>query len=205
MPLVVMVGFPCSGKTRRAHELAALLEEKIKVHNDNVAASESTTSLGNNSTSATSSKSGNSINNNSSESTDHANIASKSFSSLSLNSVATPGCSLSKSGSLKMKGRRQPKLFPYQPKVVVINEESLMLDKSIGYSNANEEKKVRGALFSSVERHLSMDRIVILDSMNYIKGFRYQLHCAVKNVGTSQITVLFIHTSHIVLIFKILI
>lgn len=33
-------------------------------------------------------------------------------------------------------------------------------------------------------RHISRDEITILDSLNYIKGYRYELHCVVKSQKT---------------------
>lgn len=53
----------------------------------------------------------------------------------------------------------------------------------------NEEKKARGTFISAVERFLSVDDIVIADGMNYIKGFRYQLHCVTKAVPTPHCVV----------------
>ncbi|CEP08457.1 hypothetical protein [Parasitella parasitica] len=50
--------------------------------------------------------------------------------------------------------------------------------------HAREEKKARGALLSAVERCLSKDDIVIADALNYIKGFRYQLYCIARGIGT---------------------
>lgn len=66
----------------------------------------------------------------------------------------------------------------------LINEESLHLEKSVVYSNSNEEKKARSVLFGAVERHLSKNTLVILDSLNYIKGFRYQAYCIARAIGT---------------------
>ncbi|KAJ3102557.1 hypothetical protein HDU97_000426 [Phlyctochytrium planicorne] len=74
----------------------------------------------------------------------------------------------------------------YQPTVIIVNEESLLTVRSQAYEDANEEKKMRGALISGVERHLRRDQVVILDSMNYIKGFRYQLHCISKAARTTH-------------------
>lgn len=54
---------------------------------------------------------------------------------------------------------------------------------------AREEKKARGALLSAVERLLSKDDIVIADGMNYIKGFRYQLYCVARAIGTPHCVV----------------
>ncbi|KAI3661600.1 hypothetical protein MP638_007088 [Amoeboaphelidium occidentale] len=39
------------------------------------------------------------------------------------------------------------------------------------------EKKQRADLMSKVERELARDKMLIVDSYNYIKGFRYQLYC----------------------------
>jgi protein KTI12 len=36
---------------------------------------------------------------------------------------------------------------------------------------------------------MNKDTIVILDSLNYIKGFRYQLYCAAKEAGVRVCTV----------------
>lgn len=55
--------------------------------------------------------------------------------------------------------------------------------------DAREEKKARGALLSAVERTLSKDDIVIADALNYIKGFRYQLYCIARAIGTPHCVV----------------
>ncbi|KAJ3021768.1 kti12, chromatin associated [Thoreauomyces humboldtii] len=75
------------------------------------------------------------------------------------------------------------------PQVVVLNEETLGIDKLLAYSSPLEEKKARGTLLSAVERHLSRDTITICDSLNYIKGFRYQLFCIARALGTPHCTV----------------
>jgi protein KTI12 len=72
--------------------------------------------------------------------------------------------------------------------VHVINDETLGLQKSI-YSNSQSEKLARGELLSAVQRNLTKNDIVIVDALNYIKGFRYQLYCTSREVGTSQCTV----------------
>lgn len=50
-------------------------------------------------------------------------------------------------------------------------------------ANASE-KDARAAIYGAVKRILSDKDIVILDGMNYIKGWRYQLHCESKAVRT---------------------
>ncbi|KAI0395357.1 chromatin associated protein KTI12 [Xylariaceae sp. FL0594] len=50
-------------------------------------------------------------------------------------------------------------------------------------ANASE-KDARAALYGAVKRVLSDRDIVILDGLNYIKGWRYQLYCEAKAVRT---------------------
>uniref|UniRef100_A0A8C5PB41 Protein KTI12 homolog n=1 Tax=Leptobrachium leishanense TaxID=445787 RepID=A0A8C5PB41_9ANUR len=99
MPLVIMCGFPCSGKSRRAKELQEYLEKS---------------------------------------------------------------------------GR----------KVHIIGDHVLELDKNAVYADSRKEKEVRGPLRAAVERQLNKEDIVILDSLNYIKGYRYELFCLIKHVQT---------------------
>jgi protein KTI12 len=59
------------------------------------------------------------------------------------------------------------------------------------YETSNAEKQTRGALKSAFDRAVGKSdgsnknsrRLVILDSLNYIKGFRYELHCISKASG----------------------
>lgn len=55
--------------------------------------------------------------------------------------------------------------------------------------DVNEEKKVRAALLAASERFVSKDTIVILDSLNYIKGFRYQLYCQARAASTPHLVI----------------
>lgn len=50
-------------------------------------------------------------------------------------------------------------------------------------ANASE-KDARAAVYAAVKRVLSDRDFVILDGLNYIKGWRYQLHCEAKAVRT---------------------
>lgn len=52
------------------------------------------------------------------------------------------------------------------------------------YSDSAREKALRGALRAAVERRLSRQDVVILDSLNYIKGFRYELYCLARAART---------------------
>jgi protein KTI12 len=42
---------------------------------------------------------------------------------------------------------------------------------------------------AGVERFLSKDVVVILDSMNYIKGYRYELYCIARAMRTPNCVV----------------
>lgn len=46
--------------------------------------------------------------------------------------------------------------------------------------DSSKEKSVRSEMRGDVERYLSRENVLILDGLNYIKGFRYELHCIVK-------------------------
>ncbi|KAJ0423643.1 chromatin associated protein KTI12-domain-containing protein [Aspergillus carlsbadensis] len=53
------------------------------------------------------------------------------------------------------------------------------------YDTARTEKEARGLAYTRGKRALGRDSFVILDGMNYIKGYRYQLWCEAKALGTT--------------------
>ena len=67
---------------------------------------------------------------------------------------------------------------------VLLNEEILSIAKSSGYKDSHAEKSTRGVLKSAVHHNLSSEVYVIIDSLNYIKGFRYELFCIAKTLKT---------------------
>ncbi|KAG8956297.1 hypothetical protein FRC04_004377 [Tulasnella sp. 424] len=73
-------------------------------------------------------------------------------------------------------------------KVVVISDDSLSVDRS-SYDDSRSEKPARGAAFTALTRNLGKDTIVIMDGMNYIKGFRYQMHCAGREAQVRMCTI----------------
>ncbi|KAI9293013.1 chromatin associated protein KTI12 [Neoconidiobolus thromboides FSU 785] len=75
-------------------------------------------------------------------------------------------------------------------KVELYNDEKLGFFKS-SYATQYEEKKLRGALLACAERLVNKDTILILDSNNYIKGFRYQLYCVARANATNHCVVQF--------------
>ncbi|XP_041034605.1 protein KTI12 homolog [Carcharodon carcharias] len=100
MPLVILCGFPCSGKSRRAAELSEFVREKL------------------------------------------------------------------------------------QRKVVAVGERSVGAERNSVYSDSRKEKELRGTLKAEVERKINKEDVVIMDSLNYIKGYRYELFCLVKHAQT---------------------
>ena len=48
----------------------------------------------------------------------------------------------------------------------------------------------RGSIKSAVDRTLTSSNTVIVDSMNYIKGFRYELYCSARTMRTPTCVVL---------------
>ncbi|EDV95347.1 protein KTI12 homolog [Drosophila grimshawi] len=63
-----------------------------------------------------------------------------------------------------------------------------LYEKNAFFNSSQSEKVVRSDLKSEASRHLNKDDVVILDAGNYIKGFRYELHCMTKAVRTTQCT-----------------
>lgn len=69
-------------------------------------------------------------------------------------------------------------------KVHIVGDEDQGIDKNSVYADSQKEKNLRGALRAEVERKVNKDDIVILDSLNYIKGYRYELFCLIKHTQT---------------------
>ncbi|KAL4064201.1 chromatin associated protein KTI12 [Scleroderma yunnanense] len=72
--------------------------------------------------------------------------------------------------------------------VVVLSDDSLSIDRS-AYDDSKSEKPARGSLFTAIQRSLGRNNIVIVDSLNYIKGFRYQMYCAAREMKVRVCTV----------------
>ncbi len=70
-------------------------------------------------------------------------------------------------------------------KVILHSDHSLGIKHEM-YRESNTEKAARAAQMTAVKRDISKNNIVILDTMSYNKGFRYQLHCEVKSAYTTN-------------------
>ncbi|KAH8653514.1 chromatin associated protein KTI12 [Xylariales sp. PMI_506] len=118
MPLIILAGFPTSGKTTRAKQLHEYLTERIKT-------------------------------------------------------ASADG--------------------PPKYRLHLISDQTLSISRSVydlsslpahARSANASEKDARASIYGAVKRVLSDKDIVILDGLNYIKGWRYQLHCESKAVRT---------------------
>jgi protein KTI12 len=81
-------------------------------------------------------------------------------------------------------------------KVVLINLETLSLDRVSSYTTPANEKETHSSMKSLVDKSLSKDTIVICDYLNYIKGVRYELFCLARALGTSHCVVCTQHALH---------
>ena len=72
--------------------------------------------------------------------------------------------------------------------VIYHSDETLGISKDV-YKDSTQEKHARGTQMSAVKRDLARNTIVVLDTMAYIKGFRYQLYCEAKGLATPHCVV----------------
>ncbi|EPS66192.1 hypothetical protein M569_08584 [Genlisea aurea] len=70
-----------------------------------------------------------------------------------------------------------------KPSVRIVNESAFHLDRNQRYADMPAEKNLRGVLRSEIDRSLSKDSIIIVDSLNNIKGYRYELWCLARGAG----------------------
>jgi protein KTI12 len=66
----------------------------------------------------------------------------------------------------------------------IVTETTIQLDKNECYKNAYNEKMALGALRSEIERRLHTTRVLVFDSLNLIKGYRYEIWCLARGAGT---------------------
>lgn len=96
-------------------------------------------------------------------------------------------CGLPCSGKTRYAERIASKLeeeMERDEKVVVVDESMMHVGKNQGYADAAKEKSTRGTLKSKVERELTKKNYVVLDAMNAIKGYRYELWCIARAAAT---------------------
>ena len=130
MALVTIVGYPCSGKSRRSAQLASAFE---------------------------------------------ARLSDPNYTGPTLKLITVSDDSL------------------HVPRSVYDGPRLLHLPRRVpadaSWSDSVAEKSGRANLFAAVTRSLAADTIVICDSVNYIKGFRYQMYCAAREAHARVCTV----------------
>ncbi|KAL1776743.1 KTI12-like [Sigmodon hispidus] len=94
-------------------------------------------------------------------------------------------CGLPSSGKSRRTEELRQALAGEGHRVYVVDDASVLggQDATV-YGDSAGEKALRAALRAAVERHLSRQDVVILDSVNYIKGFRYELYCLARAACT---------------------
>ncbi|KAG8812257.1 hypothetical protein FRC19_003274 [Serendipita sp. 401] len=80
--------------------------------------------------------------------------------------------------------------------IVLISDDTLSLSRD-GYNDGRAEKPQRAALFTAVQRNLAKNTVLIVDGLNYIKGFRYQMYCAAREANVRVATVFIAATAEI--------
>ncbi|KAG2438045.1 hypothetical protein HXX76_005658 [Chlamydomonas incerta] len=68
--------------------------------------------------------------------------------------------------------------------VELVDEPSLHLERNAAYTGTFNEKNTRAKLKSQTERVVGRKGVTILDSINNIKGYRYELWCVARAAGT---------------------
>ncbi|KAJ7703286.1 chromatin associated protein KTI12 [Mycena rosella] len=84
-------------------------------------------------------------------------------------------------------------ILPPHLSVKVVSDESLNIPPS-AYDDSRAEKPARGALFTAIQRLMAQDTVLIVDAPNYIKGFRYQIYCAAREMKLRVCTVYVVAT-----------
>ena len=218
MPLVLFVGLPASGKTTRAKQLLAHLQQhlfpqQITAKDDSNQPDSLTPSTGSLSTSPLPlppSAPSPTIDESKDDSTVHLSglsltgtPAAQPASNDSPSAASSPTVgSTSDAPFTKSKGPAKPSkssfsTSPPSPaaasspisELLLINHESLSLPRSTFYSSPQNEKAGRSAIRASVERHLTSSRLLLVDYVNDIKGFRYELWCRAREMGSTYCVV----------------
>ncbi|XP_012494920.1 PREDICTED: protein KTI12 homolog [Propithecus coquereli] len=94
-------------------------------------------------------------------------------------------CGLPYSGKSRRAEELREALATEGRSVYVVDDAAVLgAEDATVYGDSAREKALRGALRAAVERQLSRQDVVIVDSLNYIKGFRYELYCLARAART---------------------
>ncbi|KAG2130798.1 chromatin associated protein KTI12 [Suillus bovinus] len=69
-----------------------------------------------------------------------------------------------------------------------LSKTSMLMIDADDLCHSLQEKTARATLFTAITRHIYKDTILIVDGMNDIKGFRYQLYCKAREAGVRVAT-----------------
>jgi protein KTI12 len=69
--------------------------------------------------------------------------------------------------------------------VVLINAEKFNINKENMYKTFAKEKELRAFFRSNINKSLTKDNLVIVDSLNYIKGLRYEMFCLARTAKST--------------------
>eukprot|EP00996_Jenningsia_fusiforme_P000882 NODE_1801_length_1402_cov_29.601626_g1629_i0.p1 GENE.NODE_1801_length_1402_cov_29.601626_g1629_i0~~NODE_1801_length_1402_cov_29.601626_g1629_i0.p1 ORF type:complete len:458 (+),score=76.29 NODE_1801_length_1402_cov_29.601626_g1629_i0:80-1375(+) len=98
-------------------------------------------------------------------------------------------CGVPCSGKTTLALKLKTHLAEKGQEVTLINEESLGIEKAEGYAGSYSEKQTRARFKQAVEQAVSPANVVICDTVNYIKGFRYELWCLARSMETTYCVV----------------
>ncbi|KAG5674092.1 hypothetical protein PVAND_004078 [Polypedilum vanderplanki] len=77
--------------------------------------------------------------------------------------------------------------------VYIISENDIIkkseIEKNNVYQESAKEKLIRAELKSNSMRLLNKNDLIIMDGLNYIKGYRYEIYCATKASRAAQCTI----------------
>lgn len=102
-------------------------------------------------------------------------------------------CGIPCSGKTRRAKELADYLQAHEKTVHLLQDDFTGSSKNVCYEESSREKTLRAKLKSDTERYLTEDSVVILDSLNYIKGYRYELYCVSKHLHTPH-CVLWCHT-----------
>eukprot|EP00117_Sycon_ciliatum_P038014 scpid63355/ scgid28322/ Protein KTI12 homolog len=95
-------------------------------------------------------------------------------------------CGYPSSGKTRRATEIREKLEAAGKTVHLAGDLQCRVERNECYADSRKEKELRGALKAAAERHISKDSVVIVDSPNYIKGFRYELYCVARQHKSTQ-------------------
>ncbi|OQR99310.1 hypothetical protein THRCLA_06565 [Thraustotheca clavata] len=98
-------------------------------------------------------------------------------------------CGVPGAGKTFLATKLQEHLSALGKDVVVLSYDTEHLLRNQAYQDSRAEKMTRSTMKSRVDVHLNAKKIVILDALNYIKGYRYELFCLAKELSTTHCVV----------------